>query len=87
MPHILVHHEVEDFSAWKAVFDEHKPARDAAGFTQLHLLRGAENPNDVVILFEVADLARARELTASEDLKESMARSGVIGKPELLELE
>ena len=86
MPHLLIHHKVQDFATWKAGYDEHKPARDAAGLEELHLLQGAEDPNEVVILFSAADLAKVREFVQSEDLKETMTRVGVLGTPTLVEL-
>ena len=86
MPHLLIHHQVQDFATWKAGYDDHKPVRDGAGLKELHLLQGAEDPNDVVILFEADDLAKAREFVNSDDLKETMARLGVVGKPTIVEL-
>jgi hypothetical protein len=40
-----------------------------------------EDPNDLVILLDVADVAKARAWTASEDLKTTMAKAGVLGAP------
>jgi hypothetical protein len=87
MAHLLIQHAVEDFSTWKAGYDDHKPVRDGAGLTELHLLQGYEDPNYVVLMFETNDLAKAREFTTSDDLKEVMARLGVIGAPQVVELQ
>ncbi|MFL2436462.1 MAG: hypothetical protein ACJ0IZ_08100 [Verrucomicrobiales bacterium] len=46
--HILVQHEVEDFEVWKKVYDEDEPARAAAGFKEITLYQGLDNPNNVV---------------------------------------
>ena len=49
--HILVQHEVEDFEVWKKVYDEDEPARAAAGFKEITLYQGLDNPNNVVAIF------------------------------------
>ncbi len=87
MPHLLLHHKVQNFDTWKITYDEHATARKAAGFTELHLMRALSDRNDVVILFHLEDLAKARVFAGSDDLKRTMQRSGVIGNVELLELD
>jgi hypothetical protein len=83
MNYLLVRHKVADFSKWKPVYDAHLPARQAAGAKELHLLRNIDDPNETVILFEVEDLQKAREFSASDDLRERMQEAGVIGKPDI----
>jgi hypothetical protein len=82
MNYVLVRHKVADFSKWKPVYDAHLPARQAAGGTELYLLRNIDNPNEVIVLLEVEDLQKAREFVASDDLRERMQESGVIDKPD-----
>jgi hypothetical protein len=43
--------------------------------------RGAEHQNDVVVLQDVADAAKARTWLGSDDTKAVMQKSGVIGSP------
>ena len=53
MPYVLVRHKVADFSKWKPVYDAHLPARKEAGIIkEVHLLRNADDPNELVIMFE-----------------------------------
>jgi hypothetical protein len=82
MNYVLVRHKVADFSKWKPVYDAHLPARQAAGGTELYLLRNIDNPNEVIVLLEIEDLQKAREFVASDDLRERMQESGVIDKPD-----
>jgi hypothetical protein len=82
MNYVLVRHKVADFSKWKPVYDAHLPARQAAGGTELYLLRNIDNPNEVIVLLEVEDLQKAREFVASDDLRERMQESRVIDKPD-----
>ena len=87
MPHLLVHHKVQNFETWKSAYDRHRNVRDQAGLKELHLLRNVADRNDVVILFEAEDLERARAFVRSDDLRNKMQEAGVVGAPELLELE
>jgi heme-degrading monooxygenase HmoA len=87
MPHRLIHHKVREFAIWNAGYDDHKPVRDHAGLKELHLLQGSEDPNEVVILFEADDLAKVCAFIASDDLKKTMARAGVVGAPAIIELQ
>jgi hypothetical protein len=84
MAHLMVRHKVEDIAKWKAVFDSHLPARKAAGLTDLHVWRNSGDPNEVITLFEVSDMAKAKEFAGSSDLKEKMQSGGVIGTPEIV---
>lgn len=84
---MLVRANVKDFADWKAGYDAHKHARDAAGLTEKYLLQEADEPNKVTMLFEAEDLERAKEFSNSEDLIEEMEKSGVVGKPDVYFLE
>jgi hypothetical protein len=80
---MLIRHKVRDFSGWKRGYDGHLPKRDEAGLTEKYLLRGAKDPNEVIILFEVKDLKRAEAFAASADLKDTMQKVGVVDKPDV----
>ncbi len=81
--YMLVRHKVKDFSGWKRVYDDHLPKRNEAGLTERFLLRGADNENEVITLFEASDLVRARKFAESADLRETMEKAGVIDKPDI----
>jgi hypothetical protein len=83
MPFLLVRSKVRDFKTWKPVYDAHLPARSDAGLTEKYLLRNADDPNEIVILFEAQDLNRAKTFAASEDLRQRMQESGVVDKPDM----
>lgn len=84
MAHLIVRHAVQDFAKWKPVYDAHRSARQAAGLKDLFLWHNADKPNDIVLLFEVSDIARAKAFAASSDLKEKMAAAGVVGPPDIV---
>ena len=80
---MIVRHSVRDYGAWRPVFDAHEAARTAAGLTNGRVFRSAEDPNDLLLLFEMADRRRAEEFAASDDLRTTMQRAGVLGPPEI----
>ncbi len=86
MSYLFVHHKVTDFDVWKPLYDAHRITRAVAGLKQLHLLRNASDPNDIVLLFEARDVEKARAFANSDDLRQTMKRAGVTGDPEILEL-
>ena len=87
MAHMTIRHKVEDFPKWKLAFDAHRPAREEIGLKDLHLWRNVDDSNEVVILFEAADVDQARGFADSTDLKEAMKGAGVIGLPDILFLD
>jgi hypothetical protein len=78
---LTIHHQVKDYATWRTGYDAHEKSRVSAGITNGRVFRSAENPNDVVVLLDCADMAKARAWFGSEDLKATMQTSGVIGSP------
>lgn len=87
MSYLLVHHKVENFDTWKPAYDSHRVARAVAGLKEVHLLRNQSDPNDIVLLFEARDMEKARAFARSDDLRQIMKNAGVLGSPEILELQ
>ena len=81
--YMLVRHKVRDFTEWKRGYDEHLPKRNESGLKEKYVLHNDQEPNEVVILFEAADLVRARDFAESADLRETMQQAGVIDKPDI----
>jgi hypothetical protein len=80
---LTIHHKVKDYAAWRAGYDGHEKSRLSAGITNGRVFRSAEDPNDLVVLQDVADVAKARTWLGSDDLKAAMQKSGVIGSPSI----
>jgi hypothetical protein len=78
---MTVHLKVKDYSTWRASYDERKNSRLSAGITNGRVFRSAEDPNDLVILQDAADVAKATAWVGSDDMKATMQKSGVIGSP------
>ena len=87
MPYMLIRHKVKDYPKWKPVFDEHGKARKASGSKGGPLLRSADDPNNLVILLQWDDLAKARQFPQSQDLRAAMERAGVADRPDIHFLE
>ena len=81
--YLLVRAKVQNFEAWKKAYDAHLPVRQEYGLGEEHLLREADDPNDVVLLFKASTLDRARAFMADPSVVEVIQKSGVVGKPEI----
>jgi heme-degrading monooxygenase HmoA len=86
MPCLLIRHTVQDYSTWKAVFDEQADVRRANGSQGGWLFRSTES-GEVLVLLEWDDLERARLFADSDDLREAMTRAGVTDRPDIWFLE
>jgi len=80
---LIVRHKVKDFAAWKPAFQVHESERVAAGLTNPRLFCSADDPGEVVILFDAADLGAAKAFVGSAELQSAMAAAGVMDKPDI----
>jgi hypothetical protein len=58
-----------------------------AGLKEEHFFRNADDPNEVLLLFSVEDVDKAKAFTASDDLRQAMEKAGVSDKPDVYFLE
>jgi hypothetical protein len=86
MPYIMVTHKVADYARWKSIFDADGANREIGGSKGGQLLRSADDPNEVVILFEW-DLELARQDSQGEEVRAKMQAAGVLDPPEIFFLE
>jgi hypothetical protein len=87
MPNLLTQHKVRNYEEWRPHFDRHDQTRVAAGISNPRVYRNASDPNDLVLLFDVADVERAKQFGQSQDLRETMERAGVVMPPTVRVLE
>ena len=66
---MTVHLKVKDFNAWRASYNGHKKDRASAGITNGRVFRIPDDPNDVVILQDVANVSKARTWLTSNEMK------------------
>ena len=77
MQHVLIVHEVDDYSAWKIVFDQAAGIRKTAGEISYQLLRYVTDANAIVHFSEWTSLEDARRFFESPELVEIRKRAGV----------
>jgi quinol monooxygenase YgiN len=87
MVHVLVRHKVSDYNRWKEAFDSHLNTRKRAGETGFRLFHNEEDPRDITLLLDWETVEEARKFINSEELRDAMAKAGVVGAPEVLYLE
>ena len=84
MATMIVRHRVANFESWKKVFDSMKDLRNSQyNWLGSEVLRDDADPNLVTIINRVKDVASAKRYGASADLKEGMAKAGVISAPDV----
>jgi hypothetical protein len=55
-----VHHKGRDYATWRTSYDSNEKRRLSAGITNGRVFRSPEDRNDVVVLQDVSDVAKAR---------------------------
>ena len=87
MVHILVRHKVADYNRWKEAFDSHLNARKRAGETGFRLFHNVEDMREIFLLVDWQSIEEARKFMTSDELRDAMAKAGVMGAPEVQYLE
>ena len=80
---LTVHFKVKDFNTWRSSYNGHEKERTSAGITNGRVFSSPEDPNDVVILQDVADVSKARTWLGSSEIKAVMEKSGILGSPSI----
>jgi hypothetical protein len=81
MAKLFLNHPVADFDAWRPHFDADAARRDAAGLTNVHLLRDADDPNSVWVVAD-GDAEKFQEMVQDPALAKVMQDAGVTGEPQ-----
>ena len=77
MEYVLIIHEVEDYPAWKQVFDHAAGIRKEAGERSFQVLRYEHEPNRIVHFSAWTSLADARAFFESPRLVRIREEAGV----------
>jgi len=83
LPAIIVMHEVEDFAAWRKVYENFDAERKKLGITGHAVNQAVDNPNMVVVYHQADTLDVLKKFVESPRLKEVMKEAGVKSKPEI----
>ena len=76
---MAIKHTVQDYAAWKAVYDSYPPTHGGAKFARVN--RATDHPNDVLIVTGWDREEDADAFHANPKLKDVMISAGVIGAP------
>ena len=79
MPYLLERHKVRDYDRWREIFDADTGRRASAGCRGARIFRNADDPEEVVGLFEWDGLESARRRIGSGALSRKFDESGVSG--------
>jgi hypothetical protein len=80
---LTLHFKVKDFNAWRTSYQANDKGRASAGITNGKVFRNADDPNEVLVLQDVTDVAKVRTWLDSQDMKTAFEKSGVIGSPSI----
>jgi len=80
---VTIVHECADYAPWRAAYDRDLPRRNAAGLIERIIVRQADKPNVIALVFEITDQEKARAMSSSAELRETMRKAGIIGKPDV----
>jgi hypothetical protein len=82
MAFYVVNHKVNDFGAWKKVYDQFESTRQRYGVREHYALQSEEDPNHVMVVGE-GDLEAIQNFLSSDDLKSGMESAGIAGPPQI----
>lgn len=80
---LIARHRVQDYDAWRKVYDNLDGARREYGCTDDEVLVDPEDRREVFVLHRFSTLEQAHAFAGSTELKEAMEHGGVIGAPRI----
>lgn len=80
MAYIIIQHQVADFDAWRPTDEADRPGRQAAGVTDIAVLRDADDPNSVWLVHE-GDPALVGPMMADPERTAKMQEARVTSPP------
>lgn len=86
MKYVLIIHEVENYTAWKKIFDNASEIRKKAGEISYQVLKYEDEPNKIVHFSVWSSLEKAKDFFQSPNLIKIRADAGV-KSPDFIYLE
>lgn len=81
---LLVRHTVEDYDAWKPLFDSHESQRRSHGASGHRVLHDG---NNVTVTIDFPDREAAQGFASDPSLADVMKRAGVTSAPDVVYLD
>lgn len=83
MVRVFVRHKVEDYAAWRAVYDDFDNQRRAMGVTGDEVFQSVDDPNEVTVWHDFDSEDSARAFASSDELRGAMSEAGVQDQPQV----
>jgi len=80
---LTVRHNVEDYAAWRKVYDEAEALRAQHGCIAARVLRLPDDENDLLVTHDFPTVEQAESFAHDPALREIMGRAGVQGVPQI----
>ena len=80
---LIARHRVNDYSAWRSVYDSVEQLRQQHGCTHDEVLVDPADREDVLVLHRFPTIEQAEAFAGSQELREAMSRAGVAGPPRI----
>jgi len=74
---------IGDYAKWRAGFDKAAAFREKAGMKNVQISRDVDNPTAVLNWSDVHDLAKARAILDSPEVRNAMREAVVVGDPKI----
>jgi len=81
MTTMFVRHKVANYSAWRKGYDDFQSTQTAKAVKAQAVYQAADDPNDITVTHDFADLKAAHAFAGSAELKKAMQGAGVVGAP------
>ena len=72
---LVVRHDVEDYAAWRSVYDSVESLRSEYGCTDAEVMVSPSDPNDVFVLHRFPTIEQAEGYAGSQGLRDAMGRA------------
>ena len=80
---MIVRHQVQDYSAWRPVYDSLDDVRQHYSCTGAEVMTDPGDKNDVFVIHRFPTVEAAQAFAGSGELKEAMGRAGIAGAPRI----
>ena len=80
---LIVRHHVNDYGAWRSVYDSVDGLRQQHGCTSDEVMVDPGDKEEVFVLHRFPTLEQAQAFAGSDELRDAMGRAGLTGAPRI----
>ena len=73
----FVFHRVNDYDAWRKVYDSVASMQQQGGVTEQAVYRSESDPNSVLVFHRFGSISQAHDFMHSAELREALGKAGV----------